>query len=303
MDDVLELTRQLVAIDSQNPGPFEPEIVRFIDTWARERGFDSRIVELVEGRPNLFVTVERGPGPHLGLSGHLDTKPVGDALDQWDTPPLELTVIGDDAFGLGTTDMKGGVAAMMLALDDFAGSSGSGSVSLVLTADEEQGSDAGAKALATSGSLPALDALVIGEPSGIEQPWEAVHLVSRGICCFEVDVITRQGHSGLSHLLGRNAMLAAADLLHAFETFEPTVGTPSSIPCNPTVNPGIFLNGGVSYGTWPGRCTVGMEIRLVPGMDREQLHKEVEQTVAEALKGQAAYEIRYRQNAQGWMQQ
>lgn len=301
MDDVLELTRQLVAIDSQNPGPYEPEIVGYIDAWAREKGFGSRIIEPVEGRPNLVVTVERGAGAHLGLSGHLDTKPVGDALSQWNTPPLELTVIGDDAFGLGTTDMKGGVAAMMLALDDFAGSGGGGTVSLVLTADEEQGSDAGAKALATSGLLPALDALVIGEPSGIERPWEAVHLVSRGICCFEVDVLTRQGHSGLSHLLGRNAMLAAADLLHAFETFEPTVGTPSSIPCSPTVNPGIFLNGGVSYGTWPGLCTVGMEIRLVPGMEREQLHQEVDRVVAGALKGHAEYEIRYLESAQGWM--
>lgn len=96
-------------------------------------------------------------------------------------------------------------------------------------------------------------------------------------------------------------MLAAADLLHAFETFVPTVRTPSSIPCRPTVNPGIFINGGVSYGTWPGRCTVGMEIRLVPGMDREELHAEVERAVAEALKGQADYEIRYLKSAQGWM--
>jgi acetylornithine deacetylase/succinyl-diaminopimelate desuccinylase-like protein len=67
------------------------------------------------------------------------------------------------------------------------------------------------------------------------------------------------------------------------------------------VNPGIFLNGGVSYGTWPGRCTVGMEIRLVPGMDREQLHEEVERVVAGALKGHAEYEIRYLESAQGWM--
>src|SRR6478752_2517702 len=133
--DVLDLTRELVAIDSQNPGPQEPEIVEYVARWAKERGFEARVLEPVTGRPNLVVTVDRGGDGHLGLSGHLDTKPIGDARSEWNTPPLELTVVGDDAFGLGSTDMKGGVAAMMLALEDFASGSGTGGrVSLVLTA-------------------------------------------------------------------------------------------------------------------------------------------------------------------------
>ncbi|MFH5823835.1 M20 family metallopeptidase [Georgenia sp. AZ-5] len=299
--DVLELTRQLVAIDSQNPGPQEREIAGFVTAWARERGFDTAVLEPVAGRPNVVVTADRGGGRRLGLSGHLDTKPVGDALGQWRTPPLELTVDGDDAYGLGATDMKGGVAAMMLALERFAVSAGRGSLSLVLTADEEQGSDAGAKALVASGDLPRLDALVIGEPSGIAEPWEAVHVVSRGICCFEIEIRTTQGHSGLSPGLGRNATLVAADLLRAFERFRPTVARPGTVPCSPTVNPGIFISGGVSYGTWPGRCTVGMEVRLVPGMDQEQLHAEVAALTDATLRGSAEFEIRYLTTAQGWM--
>jgi acetylornithine deacetylase/succinyl-diaminopimelate desuccinylase-like protein len=302
---VLDLTRELVAIDSQNPGPQEPEIVEFVAAWARDRGFEVSVLEPVAGRPNLVVTVDRGGEGHLGLSGHLDTKPIGDALSEWNTPPLELTVVGDDAFGLGSTDMKGGVAAMMLALDDFASAGesrpASGRVSLVLTADEEQGSDAGAKALAAGGMLPDIEAIVIGEPSGIDEPWEAVHLVSRGICCFYVDVLTRQGHSGLSPTLGRNASLCAADLLHAFETFQPSVDQPGEVACSPTVNPGMFLDSGVSFGTWPGQCRVGMEVRLVPGMTRETLHREVEALVESTLAPHADYRINYLDSGQGWM--
>lgn len=300
--DVLELTRELVAIDSQNPGPLEPEIVEHIAAWANDRGFESRILEPVAGRPNLVVTVDRGGEGHLGLSGHLDTKPIGDALAEWDTPPLELTVVGDDAYGLGSTDMKGGVAAMMLALEDFAtGSAPQGRVSLVLTADEEQGSDAGAKALVAEGLLPDLDDIVIGEPSGIADPWEAVYLVSRGICCFHIDVLARQGHSGLSHTLGRNATLHAADLLHAFEGFVPTVDAPGEVACAPTVNPGMFIGGGVSFGTWPGHCRVSMEVRLVPGMSRQTLHREVDALVRATLPADVDYRITYLDSGQGWM--
>lgn len=298
---VLELTRELVAIDSQNPGGQEQGMADFLLEWAGARGFAAERIELREGRPNLVITVDRGPGRRLGLSGHLDTKPIGDARSLWNTDPLVLTVDGDLAYGLGATDMKGAIAAMMVALERFAGGRGGGALSLVLTADEEQGSDAGAKALAETGSIPRLDGLVIGEPSGIDEPWEALHLVSRGICCFEVEVITHQGHSGLSQRLGRNATLVAGDLLRAFEVFQPTVSRPGAVDCSPTVNPGIFVSGGVSWGTWPGSCRVGVEIRLVPGMDRDTVRAEVDAFVRSSLPDGADYRIRYVQSGQGWM--
>lgn len=303
--DVLDLTAALVGIDSQNPGALEPEIAGFVASWARERGLTTTILEPTSGRPNVVITLDGGAPGHLAFSGHLDTKPVGDALPQWRTPPLELVVEGDLAYGLGATDMKGGVAAMMVALERLAArppSAGLGTVSLVLTADEEQGSDHGAKALIASGSLPALDAVVIGEPSGITEPWQGIHLVSRGICCVEIEVRTQQGHSGLSESLGRNATLVAADLLHAFERFRPTVDSPGEVSCSPTVNPGIFARAGVSWGVWPGACTVGVEIRLVPGMRQERLHAEIAALVESVLGDVATARIRYVESAQGWIE-
>lgn len=298
--DVVDLTRALVAVDSQNPGPGEPEIVRYLRDLCGELGLPSRVVEHVPGRPNLVVTVDRGAGPHLGLSGHLDTKPVGDARREWRTDPFELTVVGDEAFGLGSSDMKGSLAAMILALERFSASGPAGSLSLVLTADEEQGSGAGARVLAQSG-LPPVDAIVIGEPSGLAEPWEAMYLVSRGICCFEVDVRTTQGHSGLSQTLGRNAVLVAADLLHAFEAYRPTVADPGPVPCSVNVNPGMLIHGGVCFGTWPGFCTIAVEIRLVPGMDREQVRAEIEAVVASTVGDGATAEVRYPEGSLGWM--
>lgn len=303
--DVLDLTAALVGIDSQNPGALEPEIADLVVDWARERGFAATVLEPSPGRPNVIITLDGGAPGHLALSGHLDTKPIGDALDQWRTPPLELVVEADLAYGLGATDMKGGVAAMMVAFERLAARSRTtrlGKVSLVLTADEEQGSDHGAKALISQGSLPRLDAVVIGEPSGIDHPWEGIHLVSRGICCAEIDITTRQGHSGLSGTLGRNATLVAADLLHAFERFRPTVDAPGEVACEPTVNPGIFASAGVSWGVWPGSCTIGLEVRLVPGMRQERLHAEIAEIVSSVVGDRASARIRYKESAQGWIE-
>jgi succinyl-diaminopimelate desuccinylase len=298
--EIVDLTRRLVAIDSQNPGVGEAAIVDEITHLCRADGFDVRRVEAEPGRPNLIVTVDRGPGRRLGLSGHLDTKPVGDALGEWRTDPFELTVDSNLAYGLGTSDMKGAVAAMLLALRRFAAGGPSGVLTIVLTADEEQGSNAGAKALAASG-LPPLDALVIGEPSGIERPWEALHLVSRGITCFEVDVRTAQGHSGLSSRFGRNAVLVAADVVKAFERFHPPVDEPGPVPCAPTVNPGMLIEGGVCFGTWPGRCTVGVEIRLIPGMRRDSVRSAIQRLVDETVGEAASATIRYCDGSLGWM--
>ena len=299
--DVLQLTRRLVAVDSQNPGEGEEEIAALIEyDIAPSMGLEVHRLEIVPGRPNLIVSVDTGHGPHLALSGHLDTKPVGDTLSQWQTDPLQLAVDDGLAYGLGTSDMKGAVAALLVSLGRHALDGPAGRVSLVLTADEEQGSNAGAKALVER-SLVEADAMVIAEPCGFDDPWEMLALVSRGICCFEVDLHTRQGHSGLSSRLGRNAVLLAADVVHALESFSPPVASPGFVHASPTVNPGMLVRGGVCFGTWPGECTVGCELRLVPGMDITEVYTAIEQAVAAAVGSQGTFEIRYADGSLGWM--
>lgn len=299
--DVVDITRDLVAIDSQNPGPGEADVAAYIEEYVRAAGFGTAVRhEFVRGRPNLIVSTGEGDGPHFALSGHMDTKPIGDARSAWRTDPLKLTVVDGLAYGLGSTDMKGAIAAMLVALERFARSGAPGRASLILTADEEQGSDAGAKSLVSAGVLDA-SSIVVGEPSGIAQSWELLALASRGICCFEVTVRTQQGHSGLSENLPRNAVLAAMDVLAAFESFVPPVDEPGRIPAHPTVNVGMTAAGGVAFGTLPGECRVGIEIRLVPGMSRESVDRAVRATVEDALPSEASYELSYMDGSLGWM--
>ena len=296
---VLELATELVAIDSQNPGVGEAGIAAFAAAHARERGLAAKVVETAPGRCNVLVTADAGTGPHLALSGHLDTKPIGD-LSAWSTPPLELTLDGDLAYGLGSSDMKGAVAAMLLAVESWARTAERGRLSLILTADEEAGSDHGAKALSHQGLVGA-DAIVIGEPSGVTDPWEAMYLISRGICCFEVAVRGRQGHSGLSDRLPTSATVAAARAATAIADFKPSVPRAPSIPCRPTVNAAVQMSGGVFYGVHPGEAVVASDIRLVPGMDRETLDRELRELLGSALPPDVDWEIRYADGSLSWM--
>lgn len=299
LHNLLEL---LVAIDSQNPGAGEAEMARNVDQLARSLGFDSRIVDTAPGRSNVLVTVDAGGPRVLAFSGHLDTKPVGDARSEWDTLPLDLHVRDGLAYGLGTSDMKGAIACMLVAAKRWARNASSGRLELVFTADEEAGSEYGAKALCDQDLVEA-DALIIGEPSGISEPWEAIFLVSRGICCFDVVIEGTQGHSGLSEHLPTSATVAAAQTILALHndlklSFEPH----PDYGYRPTINAGVRIEGGVFYAVHPGHATVSCDIRLVPGMQPDQLDREVKSALANALPEDVGWHLRYREDQLGWME-
>ena len=262
--ELQDLLETLVAIDSQNPGTGEAEIARYLDDLARSLGFDSRIVDAAPGRSNVLVTVDAGGPKVLAFSGHLDTKPIGDTMSDWDTSPLELHVRDGLAYGLGTSDMKGAIACMLVAARRWAQNANGGRLELVFTADEEAGSEYGAKALCERG-LVAADALIIGEPSGISEPWEAIFLVSRGICCFDVLIEGTQGHSGLSERLPTSATVAAAKAVLALhKDLKPSFESHPDYDYRPTVNAGVRLEGGVFYAVHPGKASVSCDVRLVP---------------------------------------
>src|SRR4051794_30097740 len=79
--DVLQLTRDLVAAPSENLPGDETMPAEVVRQWLESNGMPkAETVAQLPHRPNLLVTLDSGrPGPRLGLCGHLDTKPVGDA--------------------------------------------------------------------------------------------------------------------------------------------------------------------------------------------------------------------------------
>lgn len=273
-DGVLRLACELVRTNSQiPPAGDERAIVDVVRRRAEELGLGSGALAGAGGsRPSLVLRI-RGerPGPSLMLCGHLDTKPVGDAGPQWRTDPLEPTLVDGAVFGLGTSDMKGAVAAMLYAAHALVRADAlRGELVLALVADEEAGANHGAKLVAPE-LAGTVDAGIIGEPSGWERDWQGLHVLSRGLCCFRIRVRGMQMHSSLSDRMPSvNANQVMADLLLRLpDELELEYPAHRLAGVRPTLNAGVLTGGGVSFGVVPGEAEFACDLRTVPGMTRD----------------------------------
>jgi acetylornithine deacetylase/succinyl-diaminopimelate desuccinylase-like protein len=290
--DVVDLARRLVRTPSPNPPGDERAVAAVVREALAELELPAaETIHLDPTRPNLLVTLDFGPGGrHLVLSGHLDTKPIGDAT--WTVDPLGADIDGDRLYGLGSADMKAAIAAMLVAAARLARSPlGAGRLSLLFTADEEDGATFGAHHVATTRALGA-DAVVIGEPGGIETDFDRIHVVSRGIARLRLLARGRQGHSSLSGTAGtRNAGVDVARLVTAVAD-ELVLDVPPNDDglegWTATVNTGMTYRGGVGYGVLPGRIAADTEVRLLPGMDRGALTAAFTELTARVAAGTGA---------------
>jgi succinyl-diaminopimelate desuccinylase len=304
--DVIGIARELVRTPSPNPPGDESAVAELVqDLLLALQLPRAQIIARHESRPNLWVSLDFGPGGrHLVLSGHLDTKPVADAI--WSVDPFGADVEGDRLYGLGSGDMKSALAAMLMTASRLVRNAPScGRLSLLFTADEENGSAYGAYHVAQSVPLDA-DGVVIGEPGGIQEDYDRLHLVSRGIARLRLVARGQQGHSSLSDELGtRNAGVDAARLVT--EVADSLVlDTPENVHglggWMPTINTGMAYRGGVGFGVLPGVMTVDTEVRLLPGMRREAID-EAFTALAERVSREIGGDLRieYDQPPNDWL--
>src|SRR5687767_2901866 len=117
MDELEQLLSDLVSINSINPdlvpdSPGEGEIARYIADWLKLAGLEVELLESVTGRPNVVgIARGTGSGKTLLLNGHMDTVGVAGMPDAH-----QPRIDGDRLYGRGAYDMKGGLAACMLAI-------------------------------------------------------------------------------------------------------------------------------------------------------------------------------------------
>jgi succinyl-diaminopimelate desuccinylase len=271
VDAVVDLTRELVAVDTQNPPGNEAAVIGV----CREAlaPFDARFeeFEVAPGRTSLIATVGTGePGrPTLIVNGHLDVVPVDPT--GWTRPPFGGERDGDRLYGRGTADMKGGIAAAVVALDTLrrAGRRPACDVVFHLVADEERGGALGTGAMAAAGLLHG-DACIVPEPTGLN-----VCVAERGIVTANVVVHGRPAHAS-NPRDGISAIELAAKValaVHAaeFEGSHPLLGSPS---CNVGE-----IAGGTGHNTVAERCTLVLDRRVLPGATPASVEQELREKI------------------------
>lgn len=280
-DELLGLLDRLVRTPSTNPGGDERAVAKLLSGYLRSVGLtEQECLAKVPERPNLIARLRgREPGPVLMLSGHMDTKPVGeDVAHLWRTEPFTPTLVDGRLYGLGTADMKGAVAAMSVAAAVLleSGARLRGDLLLVFTADEEAGGRLGARYLSEETDLAA-DVGLVGEPSGVERDWEALCLAARGTLGFRTRVYGTQAHSSLSDRLPAvNAVRKMAVVLERMAR-ELRIEMPPHpyYPGGVTHNIGVTAEGGVFYGVVPGQAEFRSDLRLPPGVTAADAWRQV----------------------------
>ena len=262
MNDAIALTRALLQMDTVNPPGREAECARYCGALLSQWGYEVAYHEYADGRTSLVARAGGSQGkPPLCLTGHLDVVPLGSR--KWTRDPFAGEADGDRLFGRGSSDMKAGVAAIMLAARAFSKKlGGTPGIVVVLTAAEEGGC-IGSKHLAETRLLGRAGAIVVGEPTS-NYP-----LVGhKGSVKFYARFRGVSAHGSMPEL-GVNAIYKAARALRELEGFD-FATAPHAVMGMPTLNVGT-MEGGNTVNAVPDSASIGVDIRTVPGMDHEKL--------------------------------
>ena len=277
MSDVAELTARLVEIESINPdivsgGSGEGGVARFVAEWCERAGLEATVSEPAPGRPNV-VAVARGSGGgrSVMLNAHMDTVGVAGMADPF-VPRLD----GGRLYGRGSYDMKGSLAACMLATAEAKRRGLRGDVILTAVSDEEFAS-VGTEAVAATVHA---DAAIVTEPTELQ-----LAVAHRGFVHLEVEVHGRAAHGSRPHL-GIDAIAKMGRVLVGIEELDRRLrADPTHVYVGSGSVHASLIEGGQEFSSYPARCVVQAERRTIPGETAELAEQELREIVARAGEG------------------
>jgi acetylornithine deacetylase len=285
VDDVVRLLSTLVAIPSVNPmkpapassDVFEGRLTEFLESWLGALGVECRRQAIAPGRDNLLAWYE-SPSTcrRILFDVHQDTVPI----DGMTVPPFVPSISQGRLYGRGACDVKGSMAAMLLAFARLVKERpiGSASVLLACTVDEEY-THLGSSRLAATGH--GADLAIVAEPTCLD-------LVDchKGALRFKVRTRGVACHSSTPDR-GKNAIYRMARVLEWLERHASELARSRSDPRlgPPTLSVGR-IGGGQSVNVVPDRCEIEIDRRVIPGEDviawMHELRKSLEQSLAAA---------------------
>lgn len=274
----LVATPSVSSVDEAMDMPNQPIADRLAE-WLETSGFAVEQIPVPDqpGKTNVLGTLGKGSGG-LVLAGHTDTVPYDDS--GWHSDPFELKEADDRLYGLGTCDMKSFLALALDAARQYQASDLDSPLMILGTADEETAMS-GAKALVEAGRPRARHA-VIGEPTGMRPV-----RMHKGMMMDAIRIHGRSGHSS-DPSLGANALegmhRVIADILAWREALGRQHNEPAFTVPAPTLNLG-YIRGGDNPNRICATCELGIDLRPLPGMDRDALRRELRDRLSRVIAG------------------
>ena len=199
MSETLELAKSLISKASVTPDDKGCQSIMI--ERLKKIGFE--IHPLKFGDVDNFWATRGNGGPLFAFAGHTDVVPAGNE-DAWNTAPFEPTIKDGFLYGRGAADMKGGLASMVTATENFVkeNPNHNGTIAFLITSDEE--------GVAINGTVKVMDYLkennqkidfcLIGKPSSTNITGDVIKNGRRGSLNGEINVQGQQGHVAYPHL-------------------------------------------------------------------------------------------------------
>jgi len=302
---VTQLAAELIRIPSENPPGDMREIAALVYEQLKKTGLAAERVESRPGVVNVVGRLEAGDGPTLLFNGHMDVVPAGER-DRWSWDPFGGETRDGYVLGRGATDMKGGLAGLLVALRKIAAFDDlRGRVLFMAVADEETGGEFGTRFLLERGYTG--DGCLIAEPSG-QNPT----IGQKGNLWLNAIAEGNSAHGSLSPLVGENAIRKMSEVIEAVyslwdvewpspdlarELIEHSqsmlnaegLTAPAEALRRVTVNVGK-VHGGEKVNMVPGRCTAEFDLRIPIGVSTGEVLQELKRRVRDRFPTGVAVE-------------
>lgn len=290
------IARDLIRCPSVTPA--EGGALAFLEKLLGEAGFKvDRVIFKDEDTPdveNLFATIGSGK-PHFVFAGHTDVVPAGNAAD-WRHGPFEGEVADGVLYGRGAVDMKGGIAsfaAAALAFIEERGASFGGTISFLITGDEEGPAVNGTVKLLEWAEKQGhvFDACIVGEPTNPNALGDAIKVGRRGSLSGIVTVNGVQGHAAYPHLAS-NPIPGLMRLMTALDAVEFDCGNERFEPSNLEIV--TFDVGNPAFNIIPARAQARFNIRFNDEWTLGSLKAKISATLEEAAGEGLNWTIEFR---------
>lgn len=272
----LQLTRKLLSFNTVNPPGEEKACAEYIAGLLSKSGFQIDLYNFSEKRTSLVARFPSNKGKKpICLTGHIDTVPLGGA--EWYVDPFAGELADGKILGRGSSDMKSGVAAMVIAaLKVTKKSSMMAGLTLVITAGEETGSQGAHYLTCQHNVLGDAGAVLVGEPTS-NYPL----IGHKGALWIRAHTTGVTAHGSMPDQ-GVNAIYKACNVLENLRHYDFNI-PPHPYLGAPTINVGTIA-GGININSVPDLATIGIDIRTIPEMTNKLLYQDLESYLGEDVR-------------------
>jgi succinyl-diaminopimelate desuccinylase len=271
-DDLRNLLQRLIRCASVNPPGDVRECASLIVQDLKRRGLPAETIEEKPGVANVISYLSgQSEGKTMIWNGHTDVVLPG---EDWQLDPFSGEIGDGYIYGRGASDMKSGIAAMIIALDALkkAGSPFRGRIIFQAVGDEETGGDGGTLAIIRRKIGTEAAFAIVSEPTDLR-----VSIGNRGLRWFEVSLKGRASHAALPHL-GANAIHAAARIIGGLERLQFAAHHPLFEVPHPSLSV-TLIQGGTKVNIIPEGCTFSIDRRMMPGETPDSILQEIEHVI------------------------